>query len=75
MTDQANLIDAYDRARDARFSIPEQSQREIDRFGVAEFYGWSEEDMLHGAGLVDFTARPHVVLAADHALGTVDHVL
>ncbi|MDG2277030.1 MAG: nitroreductase family protein [Pseudomonadales bacterium] len=43
VTDQANLIDAYDRARDARFSIPEQSQREIDRFGVAEFYGWSED--------------------------------
>lgn len=37
------LIDAYDQQRDARFSIPEQSQREVDRFGVAEFYGWSED--------------------------------
>lgn len=43
VADQAELIDAYDRQRDARFAIPEQNQREVDRFGIAEFYGWSED--------------------------------
>lgn len=39
----AEEIDAYDRRRDARHSIPPAKQRAKDRFGVAEFYGWSED--------------------------------
>lgn len=34
-------IDAYDRRRAAL--RPFRSQREVDRFGQAEFYGWSED--------------------------------
>jgi nitroreductase/FMN reductase [NAD(P)H] len=34
-------IDAYDRRRDAL--RPYRNQREADRFGRAEFYGWSED--------------------------------
>ena len=36
-------IDDYDRRRDARFSTPKEKQRQKDRFGEAEFYGWSED--------------------------------
>ena len=36
-------IDAYDRRRDARYRVPADRQREVDRFGTAEFYGWSED--------------------------------
>ena len=36
-------IEAYDRRRDARFRIPPDRQREVDRFGAADFYGWSED--------------------------------
>ena len=36
-------IDAYDRRRDARHRIPADRQRDVDRFGVAELYGWSED--------------------------------
>jgi len=36
-------IDSYDRRRDARFSIPEAAQRLVDRYGKADFYGWSED--------------------------------
>ncbi|MEZ5264780.1 MAG: nitroreductase family protein [Acidimicrobiales bacterium] len=42
--DDANAladIDAYDRRRDAVFSIPPAKQLHTDRFGVAGFYGWS----------------------------------
>ncbi|MBM85841.1 MAG: NADPH-dependent oxidoreductase [Rhodospirillaceae bacterium] len=39
----ATEIDAYDRRRDARFSIPQDKQRMSDSFGVANFYGWSED--------------------------------
>jgi nitroreductase len=35
-------IDAYDRRRDARHSIKDR-QRQPERFGTAEFYGWSED--------------------------------
>ena len=42
-SDRAEKIDAYDRRRDQRFSIPENRQRETERFGQAEFYGWSED--------------------------------
>ena len=36
-------IEGYDRRRDARYRIPRERQREVDRFGIAEFYGWSED--------------------------------
>jgi len=34
-------LDGYDRRRDAVFSIPPDKQQHRDRFGTAEFYGWS----------------------------------
>ena len=36
-------ISAYDKRRDERFSIPMEKQRETQRYGVANFYGWSED--------------------------------
>ena len=42
-TDLEAKIDAYDRRRDARYRIPVDRQRDVDRFGVAEIYGWSED--------------------------------
>jgi nitroreductase/FMN reductase [NAD(P)H] len=36
-------LDAYDRRRDSRYSIPPEKQRDIDSFGRANFYGWSED--------------------------------
>ena len=42
-TDLEAKIDAYDRRRDARYRMPADRQREVDRFGVADFYGWSED--------------------------------
>lgn len=36
-------IDAYDRRRDTRFSIPQEKQRMVEEYGVANFYGWSED--------------------------------
>jgi nitroreductase len=44
--DDTNLaceIDAYDRRREARHATPPSSQRFVDRFGVSEAYGWSED--------------------------------
>ncbi len=38
----AEVVDAYDRRRDARHSIGDR-QRAPERFGTAEFYGWSED--------------------------------
>ena len=38
----AEAIDSYDRRRDARHSIADR-QRAPERFGTAEFYGWSED--------------------------------
>ena len=38
--DFAAAIEAYDRRRHARYPLTEQSQ--VERFGEAEFYGWSE---------------------------------
>jgi nitroreductase len=35
-------VDSYDRRRDARHSIKDR-QRAPERFGTAEFYGWSED--------------------------------
>ena len=37
----AAKIDSYDRRRDARRPYPKQ--REVERYGKAEFYGWSED--------------------------------
>ncbi len=56
---RAEQIDAYDRRRDERFSIPQTSQREVERFGVADFYGWSEDktrqySIPHRAGFLDY---------------------
>jgi nitroreductase/FMN reductase [NAD(P)H] len=36
-------IEDYDRRRDARFSLPRDRQREPERFGYADLYGWSED--------------------------------
>jgi hypothetical protein len=44
--DDAHLgaaVDAYDRRRDARYSIPPDQQRSLEAFGPAAFYGWSED--------------------------------
>jgi FMN reductase [NAD(P)H] len=45
----ADLVDAYDRRRDARYSIPPARQRACERFGEAEFYGWSEDKARQAA--------------------------
>ena len=39
----ADEIDGYDRRRDARYSIPPAKYKRTERFGVPEFYGWSED--------------------------------
>jgi nitroreductase len=36
-------IDAYDRRRDARYSVPREQQRTPEMLGYASFYGWSED--------------------------------
>ena len=36
-------IDSYDQRRDAQFSIPREKQRLTETYGVANFYGWSED--------------------------------
>jgi nitroreductase len=38
----AEAVDGYDRRRDARHSIGDR-QRAPERFGIAQFYGWSED--------------------------------
>jgi nitroreductase len=48
-THLAEHIDAYDRARDARFSIPRDNQRAPDAFGYADSYGWSEDKARQAA--------------------------
>ena len=44
----ATAVDGYDKRRDARFSIKDR-QREPERFGTAEFYGWSEDKARQAA--------------------------
>jgi nitroreductase len=44
----SEAVDGYDRRRDARHSIKDR-QREPDRFGVAGFYGWSEDKARQAA--------------------------
>ena len=39
----AEAVDAYDRRRDARYSLPREQQRSPENFGYASFYGWSED--------------------------------
>lgn len=41
-------VDGYDRRRDARHSIADR-QRDVARFGSAEFYGWSEDKARQAA--------------------------
>jgi FMN reductase [NAD(P)H] len=41
-------VDGYDRRRDARHSIKDR-QRDPERFGLAEFYGWSEDKVRQAA--------------------------
>jgi len=36
-------VESYDRARAARHATPRDKQRAPERFGYAEFYGWSED--------------------------------
>jgi FMN reductase [NAD(P)H] len=50
----AAAIDAYDRRRDARYSIPQQ--RAPERFGDAVFYGWSEDKARQAAAQPEGTA-------------------
>jgi nitroreductase len=55
-------VDAYDRRRDALFSIPPDRQQHTDRFGVAPFYGWSldkarQVSVTERADLADFLRR------------------
>jgi nitroreductase len=46
----AEAVDGYDRRRDARHSIQDR-QRDPQRFGVAEFYGWSEDKARQAAAV------------------------
>jgi nitroreductase len=50
--DDGNLeqeIDAYDRRRAARHMTPREQQRNPEKFGYAEFYGWSEDKARQAA--------------------------
>ena len=42
-------VDASDRRRDARYSIPRAQHRARERFGEAAFYGWSEDKARQAA--------------------------
>ena len=42
-------VDACDRGRDARYSLPREQQRSSDVFGYASFYGWSEDKARQAA--------------------------
>jgi FMN reductase [NAD(P)H] len=45
----AAAVDAYDRRRDARYSIPRGQHRADAIFGDATFYGWSEDKARQAA--------------------------
>src|SRR5262249_13930881 len=50
--DDSNLeaeIDAYDRRRAARHMTPREAQRNPDKFGYTDFYGWSEDKARQAA--------------------------
>ena len=53
----AETVDAYDRRRDARHSIKDR-QRDPERFGTAEFYGWSEDKARQAATPEGAGSRP-----------------
>ncbi len=42
-------VEAYDRRRDARYSLAREQQRSPDVFGYASFYGWSEDKARQAA--------------------------
>jgi len=42
-SDLTAQLDAYDRRRDAVYSIPADKYKHTDRFGTPVFYGWSED--------------------------------
>jgi nitroreductase len=42
-------IDAYDRRRAQRHATPREEQRNPERFGYSEFYGWSEDKARQAA--------------------------
>jgi nitroreductase len=42
-------LDAYDRRRNARYSLPREQQRSPEIFGYASFYGWSEDKARQAA--------------------------
>jgi FMN reductase [NAD(P)H] len=42
-TAMPDAVERYDRARAARHATPRDKQRAPERFGYAEFYGWSED--------------------------------
>jgi nitroreductase len=50
-------VDAYDRFRDSRFPIRADQQRGNEKYGVAPFYGWSE-DKVRAAMENEGTAFP-----------------
>ncbi|MFZ3237010.1 MAG: nitroreductase family protein [Stellaceae bacterium] len=45
----AELVDAYDKARDRRHRLPREEQRNPARFGYTDFYGWSEDKARQAA--------------------------
>jgi nitroreductase len=45
----SEAVDAYDRHRNARYSLPREQQRSPDVFGIAPFYGWSEDKARQAA--------------------------
>ena len=50
--DDGNLeaeIDAYDKRRAARHMTPREQQRNPEKFGYADFYGWSEDKARQAA--------------------------
>jgi nitroreductase len=58
----AETVDAYDRRRDSRYSLPREQQRSPEVFGYASFYGWSEDKTRQavqpeGRGFPNFLRR------------------
>jgi FMN reductase [NAD(P)H] len=45
----ADDIDAYDRRRAARHATPREQQRNAQKFGYVDFYGWSEDKARQAA--------------------------
>ena len=54
-----SAIDDYDTHRDARHRTPDTAQKHVKDYGLAEFYGWSEDkarqmSKAERAGVGDF---------------------